>query len=261
MLIDPFLAGSPTPCAADRTAARAAQPGAWRAAGAARRRTVAETMKVKALSRDELLDPLPGIDRKTGDALFDATPLWYYVLCEARASRYHGVRLGDRSGAASSRRSWRACSRAIRSRFCTSATRPGSPRYPEPTARFHDGRSRALHAGRRLSAARAQAGLRGRIAVAVPEPGDPRFLDALSPESFTAALWLVRTVPAGGRGYRVVCTLRPPSQWPCARAFIRPSSTSRAGTSTRCARSAARGASPSAPRSSTSARRATPCSS
>jgi hypothetical protein len=62
-------------------------------------RDVAEIMRVRSLSGEELLKPLPDrIDDATREALLGATPLWYYVLCEAMFRGGGGLRLGPVGG-------------------------------------------------------------------------------------------------------------------------------------------------------------------
>jgi hypothetical protein len=78
-----------------------------RALGLPAGRAVARAMGEQPLSDDELLSPLlvarrrrptPTIDDKTRAALLRATPLWYYVLCEAAARGGGGERLGPVGG-------------------------------------------------------------------------------------------------------------------------------------------------------------------
>jgi hypothetical protein len=60
---------------------------------------VAECLRVDPLSEDQLLEPLPDqIDEATRRAVRDATPLWYYVLCEAMFLGGGGLRLGPVGG-------------------------------------------------------------------------------------------------------------------------------------------------------------------
>jgi hypothetical protein len=66
-------------------------------------RAVAKKMHHEPLTREQLLEPLQeplhGIDKEIGDALLHATPLWYYVLCEAASSLgLNGLRLGPVGG-------------------------------------------------------------------------------------------------------------------------------------------------------------------
>jgi hypothetical protein len=62
-------------------------------------RDVAIRMGQEPLSDDQLLDPVFGIDDNVADALLAATPLWYYVLCEARTDAgLTGRRLGPVGG-------------------------------------------------------------------------------------------------------------------------------------------------------------------
>jgi hypothetical protein len=62
-------------------------------------RDVAHAMGLTPLSDDDLLEPLHArLDVDTRDALLRATPLWYYVLCEARARGGGGLRLGPVGG-------------------------------------------------------------------------------------------------------------------------------------------------------------------
>jgi hypothetical protein len=60
---------------------------------------VAERLGVPALSDEQLLAPVPGFAEDLRPALFEATPLWYYVLCEAgSAAGLNGLRLGRVGG-------------------------------------------------------------------------------------------------------------------------------------------------------------------
>jgi hypothetical protein len=60
---------------------------------------VADAMDIERLGEDDLLAPLPDkIDDKTRRAVLGTTPLWYYILCEARAKGGGGLRLGPTGG-------------------------------------------------------------------------------------------------------------------------------------------------------------------
>jgi hypothetical protein len=60
---------------------------------------VADAMKIERLGEDDLLAPLPDkIDDDTRRAVLGTTPLWYYILCEARAKGGGGLRLGPTGG-------------------------------------------------------------------------------------------------------------------------------------------------------------------
>jgi hypothetical protein len=60
---------------------------------------VADAMKIERLGEDDLLAPLPDkIDKETRRAVLGTTPLWYYILCEARAKGGGGLRLGPTGG-------------------------------------------------------------------------------------------------------------------------------------------------------------------
>jgi len=60
---------------------------------------VAEKLEVPALSHEQLLAPVPKFAEDLRPALFEATPLWYYVLCEAgSAAGLNGLRLGPVGG-------------------------------------------------------------------------------------------------------------------------------------------------------------------
>jgi hypothetical protein len=58
---------------------------------------VAEKIGAEPLNKEQLLAPLNGIDSSLGDALFNAMPLWYYVLCEAMFL-HRGLQLGPVGG-------------------------------------------------------------------------------------------------------------------------------------------------------------------
>jgi heme peroxidase len=58
---------------------------------------VADKVGAEPLDPEQLLAPLNGIDSRLGDALLDATPLWYYILCEAMF-RHRGLQLGPVGG-------------------------------------------------------------------------------------------------------------------------------------------------------------------
>jgi hypothetical protein len=58
---------------------------------------VADKVGASPLEPEQLLEPLHGIDSSLGDALLHATPLWYYILCEAMY-RHRGLQLGPVGG-------------------------------------------------------------------------------------------------------------------------------------------------------------------
>jgi hypothetical protein len=60
---------------------------------------VAKKLDVERLSEDELLAPLPeNIRDRVREVVVNRTPLWYYVLCEAKARRGGGLQLGPTGG-------------------------------------------------------------------------------------------------------------------------------------------------------------------
>jgi hypothetical protein len=60
---------------------------------------VAEEMKIDPLDESELLAPLPRrIDARVRDVVLTSAPLWYYILCEAKARGRGGMRLGPVGG-------------------------------------------------------------------------------------------------------------------------------------------------------------------
>src|SRR4051794_4388976 len=61
-------------------------------------RGLAKRKHLEPLTETQLLEPLPRIDSQTSEALLRATPLWYYVLCEARQLAGDGLRLGPLGG-------------------------------------------------------------------------------------------------------------------------------------------------------------------
>ena len=61
---------------------------------------VANALGYPPLDQDELeLGPMTSlIEERSRQALLRATPLWYYVLCEAWARGHHGIHLGEVGG-------------------------------------------------------------------------------------------------------------------------------------------------------------------
>jgi hypothetical protein len=58
----------------------------------------ADALGAARIADGDLLAPLPtGIDDRVKDAVVERPPLWYYVLCEARAQQ-NGFRLGETGG-------------------------------------------------------------------------------------------------------------------------------------------------------------------
>jgi hypothetical protein len=99
MLIDTNLAKALSRLPPDGAALTRLNLQRGRALGLPAGRDVAHAMGEVPLTTKELgLEPLPqGIDDETRQALLRATPLWYYVLCEAKA-RADGVHLGPVGG-------------------------------------------------------------------------------------------------------------------------------------------------------------------
>ena len=93
---------------------------------------VAAKMGQSAEPRGNCWTRLPGIDRKT-ERRPVSTPRRSGTTCCVRLRPPATTECdSETSGAGSWRKCSQACSRAIRSRFCTSS-RPGGPRYPEAT--------------------------------------------------------------------------------------------------------------------------------
>jgi hypothetical protein len=104
MRIDPFISRALSRLRPDRAPLIALNLLRGEALGLPAGPAVARAMGETPLSEANLLDPLhldkdgASIDERTRDALVHQTPLWYYVLCEARARGRGGQRLGPVGG-------------------------------------------------------------------------------------------------------------------------------------------------------------------
>jgi Animal haem peroxidase len=104
MRIDPYLSRALSRLRPDRAPLMALNLFRGKALGLPAGPAVAQAMCETPLSAEHLLDPLhlakddASIDQSTHDALVHQTPLWYYVLCEARVRGRGGQRLGPVGG-------------------------------------------------------------------------------------------------------------------------------------------------------------------
>jgi Animal haem peroxidase len=104
MRIDPYLSKALSNLPSDHAALASLNLLRGKALGLPAGPDVARAIGETPLSRDDLLHPLhlnkdgTRIDRQVREALLHATPLWYYILCEARALGEGGQRLGPVGG-------------------------------------------------------------------------------------------------------------------------------------------------------------------